>query len=401
MSAIAVATLTPRGGAPVGRPLCILCGEVGGVDILLNLLLFVPLGVGLALAGIRKRNAFLAMGAGSLAIELLQFFEIPGRDATVRDVLMNSVGGALGYMACARFDVLLLPRPSAARRLVLAWTVGWIVLQSVSAYAFVPALPTSQYYGQIARRLGKNLAAFPGKVLRATVDGNVIPNWELPDDRIRTLLLRPEGALVRVSVVPRGCASRLSGIVRIADARTREVLLLAQDRSDLVFGVRTGAHVLRLRPVRYRLRDAFSGGPGQCIERGDTINLQARYTSRAVLLSARRTEIIESSVAQGWRLFQPFQTFAGPGWAGSTITALWLVGLTVAAGYWLRFASRRQSIPSASVMAFLVLATVVIGLRWIPQLIDGPAASFGELLVAYAGVAAGASIAGMALKGRR
>ena len=43
-------------------------------------------------------------------------------------------------------------------------------------------------------------------------------------------------------------------IVRIADDEEHEIAILAQQRCDLVFGVRTGADVLRLRPLRFKSR---------------------------------------------------------------------------------------------------------------------------------------------------
>ncbi|HKC81976.1 MAG TPA: hypothetical protein VKB91_12335, partial [Gemmatimonadaceae bacterium] len=48
---ICVATLTPQSGHSETSPFCILCGSLGGVDAVLNVLLFLPFGIGLALSG--------------------------------------------------------------------------------------------------------------------------------------------------------------------------------------------------------------------------------------------------------------------------------------------------------------------------------------------------------------
>src|SRR5207244_936825 len=140
-----------------------------------------------------------------------------------------------------------------------------------------------------------------------------IPDWQLPDNLVPALLLRPEGALIQATVIPRGCPMTMAGIVRIADAGAREIFLLAQNDADLLFGVRTGAEVLRLRPMRFRLRHVF-GPASKCALVVDEILLQARYTRTSVFVrAAAREKIAEEtmtpSVSQGWRLFLPAQTY--------------------------------------------------------------------------------------------
>ena len=61
-----------------------------------NILMFLPLGAGLALAGIRPRRAMAAIVALTVTVELLQYTVIPGRDGALDDILSNTVGGLLG-----------------------------------------------------------------------------------------------------------------------------------------------------------------------------------------------------------------------------------------------------------------------------------------------------------------
>ncbi|WP_133176438.1 VanZ family protein [Nocardioides currus] len=72
--------------------------------LLLNVLLFVPLGVGLALVtGWRWWQVCLAAAAASTALELLQL--VLPRDADPVDVLTNTLGAAVGALvvtACVR-----------------------------------------------------------------------------------------------------------------------------------------------------------------------------------------------------------------------------------------------------------------------------------------------------------
>ena len=60
--AIAFATLLPEPAtAAHGSHFCLVCGSLGGVNAILNVFLFVPLGIGLALFGIPGKRTLLAM----------------------------------------------------------------------------------------------------------------------------------------------------------------------------------------------------------------------------------------------------------------------------------------------------------------------------------------------------
>jgi hypothetical protein len=397
-AAIAFATLTPYAGSPPPfDPLCVACGELGGVDVVLNVLLFLPLGAGLAIVGARPLRAIGWMFAASLTIELLQLFVISGRDPTIGDVLMNSIGGALGFALGAHLKLLLRPRGRTGIKLLLAWSIVWLAVQSVAAYSLVPALTRSQYYGQIAREVGEMLSAFPGEVLKPVVDSLRIPDRELPYTGVRALLLRPRGSLIQATVIPHGCPMTTAGIVRIADADLREIVLLAQDKADLLFGVRSGAEVLRLRPMRYRLRHVF--GPGStCALVADTILLQARYTRTAVFVRAAARgriaeETIAPSVSQGWRLFLPMQTYIDSGAQGAALSAMWLFILVLPAGYWGYFAARGIQLGNARANAaavVFVLAVLTITFVAVPGLFGLPLLRAWEWVAAIGGAAAGA-----------
>jgi hypothetical protein len=392
-AAIAFATLTPhRAQAPLFNPLCILCGESGSVDLVLNLLLFVPLGVGLALAGSKPIPGVLGMFAASLTIELLQAFVIPGRDPTIRDVITNSTGGALGFAIGAYRQALIRPRASLALKLVVGWSFAWLVLQTVAAYSLVPTPTRSRYYGQIGRELGEMLSAFPGEVRNPTVDGVAITDSELSATRVRPLLSARDGAPVQAAVIQHGCPRTRAGIVRIADAEAREILILAQSDADLDFGVRTGAETLRLRPVRYRLRDAFGQG-STCAVTGDTILLQARYARMEVFLRAAAgdkviQERLRPSMTQSWRLLLPVQTYVAPTLWGAALTAIWLFILMLPAGYWGFFVAREIHTGRPGAIAILtafVSTLLTIAFVAVPALLGIPAPRPWEWLAALSG----------------
>ena len=120
-AAIGVLTLHPQPEMAVlakRTPVwCLVCGPLGAVDVLNNLVLFFPLGVGLALSGRRSREIGLIVLAATLTIETLQLFLIPGRDASLSDVLTNIAGGLIGGASVRRHDLWLTPTARNSRRL--------------------------------------------------------------------------------------------------------------------------------------------------------------------------------------------------------------------------------------------------------------------------------------------
>lgn len=83
----------------------------GEAEALANILMFVPLGLLLAAAVPRARAALLVVGLAllSLGVELAQLLLLSGREATLRDVALNSTGGLVGVVAGR---LLLVPRGS-------------------------------------------------------------------------------------------------------------------------------------------------------------------------------------------------------------------------------------------------------------------------------------------------
>src|SRR5918994_7063288 len=95
--AILVLTLAPnprQARAADQTPLlCLVCGESGGADVALNLLLFIPLGMGLALRGWAWSRVVVSCGLLSLGVETLQYAASTGRDASLSDLLTNTMSG--------------------------------------------------------------------------------------------------------------------------------------------------------------------------------------------------------------------------------------------------------------------------------------------------------------------
>src|SRR2546423_8034017 len=288
LALIAFATLLPEEGNPVPS-LCIICGTFGGVDAILNVLLVVTLGVGLAVVGVRGRDALLTVALLSMAIETAQLVAIPGRDATIGDILTNTLGGSLGFLLTRRAKLWLLPSRPHAKIFAIGWGIFWIVAQTTSSYGLRPSLPLSTYHGQLARALDI-FARFEGKILSASIDGEKVPDWAFPNSaQTRHELLNH--AIVSTVGAADGPAQDVAPIIRVADEQKREILILAQDGRSMVFGIRTGAADLRLRNPLFALRNVFPDSLRDATKR-DTLVFRTQFLGdRVELMGEGRTRI--------------------------------------------------------------------------------------------------------------
>lgn len=118
--AVAVAYMTLRTGTGLGVRLnlvpLVVDGPGSAVDAVLNVGVFVPLGALLALLGMRVLPAGVLALAGSLSIESAQYLMDAGRTADVNDLITNTVGALLGWLAVAAVRAVAL-RSAAQREL--------------------------------------------------------------------------------------------------------------------------------------------------------------------------------------------------------------------------------------------------------------------------------------------
>jgi hypothetical protein len=366
----------------------------------LNVLLFLPLGIGLALSGARSSRALSTILILSATIEIAQFLVISGRDAAVGDVLSNVLGGAVGFVATRSFEAWWNPSRRRAARLSGFWVACWLTIQLLVSYAFTPDFPSTRYYGQIAR-VFENMATFGGAVLSATIDTVSVPDSGFAKTKQLHHLLE-EGALVRAVVIPAGPTSRIAPIIRVADDRQRQIVLLGQDRADVVFGVHTGAEILRLRPPLFRIAGVFpSEGSAPGLRLSDTLDLGARYHSEAVDIRVSSRDAVYSrrfvlSSALGWVLILPKQWYLEGTPIESLLGFIWLAALLLPLGYWglLATVSHNREARAHFVTAIGALAIILlIGLVLIPRLFGLAPASLGAWLAVAVGVASGAVIA--------
>ena len=407
--AIVLATLTPSSQQITPHSLCLICGELGGVDVVLNVLLYMPLGAGLAMAGVRSRRGVVALGVCSAIIELLQWTIIPGRDGSVGDVVTNTLGALIGFAVGAHVHALLRPRLREGRILVVSWLSFWVALQATAAYAMQPSPTRRPYYGQLARALGDE-QGYPGRILSATLDHAPIPDRDMRESRaIHDALARTEGAELDVTMDLPRAPTRRPSVVRIADDGEQEILALTAEDRDLVFDVRTRASDLRLRGPIFRMDTILPRDRDRATSAvAPTFRVQARYALPTItLLATRDGKMVQHdfspSPGDAWRLIALSYKSYDETAEERAAAAVWLMLLLLPAGYWLIAPVRsvggsdRHTLraPLASIGIALTL-----GLAVVPMLFHMSVATWWELAGAVGGVILGAVLATLASRTR-
>lgn len=358
------------------------------MDIVLNILLFIPLGVGLRLSGLPRWKAFGIAVLTTLAVESLQYAAIAGREASLSDLLTNSIGGWLGISLGHHWRRLFLPPPPQARRLAWAGMAIWLGIETVSAALLSVSLPQTTYFGMWAPQLGE-FDAFRGTVLTATLDGERLPGTRLGESRkVRSQLQRDR---FEVEVTAIGDASEywLAPIVGVFDDQEREILFLGQWGRDLIFRVRMRVRDFRLINPAIKLTDVLSTTPGKLLR------IRAGLDRGRLFLDLvrdgqefRRELALSPNWAWSFVLLYPNRYVFGP--EVHFLTALWIAGLLIPVGYWVQ---RGATTGHERWKAGALLAGVVgLGLGAIPLATGLAAVHWSEWVAAAAGMIVGGGL---------
>ena len=362
---------------------CLLCGSLAGMDIILNVMLFVPYGFGLRLAGWPRGRVLLAGFATTLLVETTQYFFVPGRDASLGDLITNTAGGLVGMVLAERFVRLVRPEPRRAGWLAGVAAAIWLLLQAVTAWGVGVSLPEHPYWGQRAPELGQ-FDRFRGVVTEARLADEPMPSTRLPDTpTVRERLLAGAGiAALAVSGPP---TARLAPIVSVFDETQQEIILLGQSGTDLFFRMHTRAWTLGLRGPALRLPRVLppdSGRPFAASGRLTGGYLEASADTGAGPVSRS----LALTPSWGWSLFIPLDHYAF-GENVRWLTALWLAGLLFPVGYW---AARAQTGPTSRLCGPLLIGLLIAaGLAGAGALFHLPPVHWSEWAAAGGGAGAG------------
>ncbi len=358
--------------------LCLVCGESGGADVVLNLLLFMPLGAGLGLLGWSWRKVVAVCALLSLGVETLQFAAHTGRDASLSDLLSNTTSGALGAMLARRMDRLLSPGPLLAQRLSLAAAAAWLGILVFTAVSMLPWAPAGRLRNYCTASY-PTAEIFSGTARTMTLNGVALScDQDLPRGGIRREIRRGEIALQTVAAAEDPTLDRR--VIHLVRTPGMTLLVLAQQGRTAVFHAPTMAEAFGLFSPAVRLPRAFPP------RRGGLVELAAGTEGRRLRLSAahdggRREVELALSPSYGWTLL--FAIPIGPGALLRIVAAIWLGGLILPAGYWAGRATR----PAAPIGA--LCAVVIAGLGLVPALTGFDRVRWSEWLGAGGGVAVG------------
>jgi hypothetical protein len=325
--------------------LCVVCGDRGTADAILNLLLFAPLGI---LMKVNRRSAARAAGVGlvlSVSIELAQCF-IPGRYSNLADVVWNTCGAWAGAMAwSAMMKRIPWSRRDASR--LRALSVLWTFLATFGfGWLMAPAPTAGPYWGHLTPSFG-DMDHYDGSVVEARFESLPIPDG--PFARLSQSSLRDDWRLAVIAV--EGAApSALAPIVSVSDDQDRELILLGAMGNDFVYRERTRARVLRLDQPDLRLRGVMGAATV-----GDTIRMAAvRLGSKRCLMFNGKWGCPAFTPGRGWSLFlyQQHLSFR----IQALLDALWMFLLVLPAGFW----SVRVRDLLASALEITILITLAV-----------------------------------------
>lgn len=387
---ILVATLTPNPGGAAASAMtafwCLVCGSNGGVDVTLNILLFVPFAIGLRLAGTPTRWVIASSILVTVFIESLQAGVIAGRDSSLSDLLTNTAGGIIGAVAAPRLRTLVLPSTRVARLLMVAWAAMWLIVLLGTTWLLQPWSPKGTIYAAWGAA-GPKYPRFSGRVLAASAGGVPLYPGVVPDSLgLGQRLATDHVELGFDAIVGRQRPAWTPALALVDHGGL--IGAVFELRDDIVLELPTLAGRFRFRNPALRLDRARPPEAGELVRviggvRGRMLWIASSYGGE------RRYRELALSPGFGWSLLLPFEYAYGP--EVHFLTSLWIAGLLLPLGYWARW-SRWPARARPRVAAGLA-AVVAAGLAAVPWLAGYLPVHPSEWLAAAVGLAAGWAVA--------
>ena len=380
---IAAATLLPlpqQTVASAATPLwCLVCGDYGRVDVVHNIFLFIPLALGLRVLGLRTTTVWVGGTAISLIVESLQLAVIPGRDASLSDLLTNSLGSWIGAATGTALASLLSPTRKQAIRLAAGGAALWLGLLIGTGLLLRPWIPQEPLRGEWERRV-HGRPGFDGKVIQAALGGTSVPSGWAPRNAELTRKRWAGDIHLELGLRSGENATRWAPVFELRGTHGSVLSVEAVGR-DLTFQPPVRAYSLRLRRPALGLPHALPARPGTMVQlsagrRHET--LWASWTTE----TARGSSMLALSPSFGWSLLIPFGYAYGRELRG--VTGVWIAGLLAPIAYW-----SGRSKPGRARLLIALLLLLLAGLGIVPLLLGYPPVHWSEWLGGMAGFGIG------------
>jgi hypothetical protein len=385
LAVVLLATLTPtqdiRGVVSMTGLLCLVCGDRGGSDVANNLLLFLPLAIGLRLSGQSWLRTVVAGALLSFTVELLQLRIVAGRDASLSDLLTNTISSAVGATIGTYLPRVIAPPPRRALALLAGGLLALLALLAIWAWLLMPRTPAGELTSLWANE-SSVMGAFGGSVHSVRLDGVPMPADGPPPDPawLRAQLDRGMTALDADVVSGAPPRYRLWIYMLRHRAPLAGALTLTQLRREAGLEVPSRALEFRMGAPLVTLADAFPDSAGipvrlRATEKSGRVRIASSYQG------VERSVELGLSPAFGWVMFLPFELGVGTGvrWATGVFLGLLLLPL----GYWAAW-TRRPLVAAGALVAGLVA-----GLAALPALFGLPPVHWSEWLAGALGAAVG------------
>jgi hypothetical protein len=354
------------------------CGGEGVRDVIQNVLLFLPLGWSLR-QWTSARKTLLGALCLTVAIELSQLLWLPGRDASVSDILSNLAGAWLGIRLAERWRSLVFPDGRRSRALAAGALAAWLALLAGTGLGLRPRLVTDVYHALWAHDLG-GMDLFRGTVAAARVNDREVLDGPLPFTQVLRDALTSDSFLVTVRGTAGPPVSRPAPILSLYSEHQDLILAIMQSPRGFQFRATNGMAAARLKGQTVELPPPPGLIPGRPLTLTAGI-VHGRYVLRAESQAGAVERIVPFSVGWGWTALLPFEYALGPG--ARFLSALWLGGLLFPVGYWAARPAR------AGVWFGLAAFGALAGLAAVPALLGLPQASGVEWVGSGVGLAAG------------
>ena len=370
---------------------CVFCGALGGVDFVLNLALFMPLGLGLRWLIGRWRTATIIGALTTLVIETLQWRVISGRDASLGDLLANTIGTMIGaWLAVDGIRWLNASRAEARR---FAGVSGLVVSAVVVGSSWLVQPVQVRFPQRVQwKPVRRNMDPFQGELTSVQFNGATLRPAEFLGPR-ETRNTRTVTVLAEVGgrTPP---TRRPAFIARLAN-EFEEGFAVLQWGNVAAFRSHMAASNLKLRPVLVGLQNGFATPGVGNEETGGGRTIEALSNSRviavAVATNSTRTSVtVRRSVGLAWATLLPREVALSDRWWPAN--AAWLGALILPVAFFTMRSLRKMPDDSTDGVAWWPLAIVVATLVIAPMASGLSALSVGEWTGVLAGILVGAAI---------